>query len=326
MRLKINKDTISIIIKERLSIYTDWKTNEELKKKNIFVKPFYDENKDLAELRIPKEFSIQEIDEIYIPDKLPRRNYFFIFGGTKTLPIYSADSFTELDPLLFEDRLIVYRVDCGEMSKPEIYALRREFFDVLKYLDHILIFESVESVYMNGKLYFWKENTSLYPENFEDLIDRAVEMLRKNNYEVTTIIDDEIGGIIVAKTLFSTKAFMFLESEESKSNSGEKKSIAFGDSESFTALSDPELYTKISWLSNEVEKIEKYFGKFDEVVLVYEWDLGDTKNLLRKKRIKIKSTLEFISDFLFAKSELNDEDATKNKETWNTFIESKFGK
>jgi hypothetical protein len=188
-----------------------------------------------------------------------------------------------------------------------------------------LIFESVESVYVDGKLYFWRENTSLYPENFDDLINKAVEMLRKTNYEVTTIIDDEMGGIIVAKNLFSTKAFMFLECEESKSDSAEKKAIALGDSESFTTLSDPELHTKISWLLNEVQKIEKYFGKFDEVMLVYEWDLGDAKNLLKKKRIKIKSTLEFISDFLFAKSKLNDEDAIKNKENWTRFIESKFG-
>lgn len=179
MRVKFDKGNISIIIREEPPKYIDWKINEELRKKNISIEPLYNENKDLVELKIPKEFDIQEIYEIHIPDRLPRRNYFFIFGGAKTLPIYSADSFTELDPLLFEDRLITYRTDYGGMKNSEIYALRREFFNVLKYLDHILIFESVESVYIDGKLYFWKEDTSLYPEKFEDLINIAVEMFKK---------------------------------------------------------------------------------------------------------------------------------------------------
>ena len=210
------------------------------------------------------------------------------------------------------------------MKNSEIYALRREFFNVLKYLDHILIFESVESVYIDGKLYFWKEDTSLYPEKFEDLINIAVEMFKKTNNEVTTIIDDEMGGIIVAKNTFSIKAFMFLESEELRSGSLEGKANVVRDSESFATLSDQEIHTKITWLLNEVEKIENYFGRFDEVVLVYEWDIGNFQSSLKKKKIKVKSTLEFISDFLFAKSGLNDKDAVKNKREWKKFIDNRF--
>lgn len=133
-----------------------------------------------------------------------------------------------------------------------------------------------------------------------------------------------MGGIIVAKNTFSIKAFMFLESEELRSGSLEGKANVVRDSESFATLSDQEIHTKITWLLNEVEKIENYFGRFDEVVLVYEWDIGNFQSSLKKKKIKVKSTLEFISDFLFAKSGLNDKDAVKNKREWKKFIDNRF--
>ena len=206
---------IKIRLKEELAFYYDERLIRDLP-----VNAYYSEKGDLVEVELSPYLFEEDskFEETFVPDKLPWRKYIFTFGGHSKTPKVCADNYNDLEYMYdrFYDgsyKLIIQRMDGNEMDRREIIELRRaiikDWLEDWRYDGG----ESIESVYKDGKLYFWVVEERYYPNSKEDFLEKINRLLEGIGYEITEIIPISLGAIFIAHR-YDTKSFVCLYDEE----------------------------------------------------------------------------------------------------------------
>lgn len=298
MRIKYYKgeNRIKIRLKEEQAFYYDEKLGMDLP-----VNAYYSEKGDLVEVELSTYLFKKDskFEEIFIPDKLPWRKYVFTFGRHSKTPKVCADSYNDLENMYdrfycFNYKLIIQRMDGNEMDEYEIVELRRaiikDWLEDWRYNGGY----SIESVYKDGKLYFWVVEENYRPDSKEDFLKKINYFLEAIGYEIKKTISISLGAILIAHK-YDTKNFVCLYDEEKE-------------------------FIELDKLKEVIKKAKS------NLVIISDNELSeDAKKWCEENNIEIKDYEELVADYWFKNWMENDISAYEDPEYWDEVIKDVFG-
>jgi len=337
-----------IKVKEDTPYFVDERLNFEM---NGIV-PYYSERGELVEVLIISSFRADELfkksrlelsidqkfvdwveflgreflkGEVFIPERLPVRKYAFTFGTSNSLPKVCADRLNELnlvDRFLHASKLIIERMDRRKLGYEEVEILRSEFY---KFARRSLVINTeafydwgIESVYFDGRLFFWIKDEKLYPETWEELKKNVLHMLKVfENCGTGREMDvDILNGEKSFTVECSRTIYHFIANEESF-----ESEIVELKPEDVIKICN-ELYTMYS--SPETQNVFVFYDAIPENPKDREVIKGVMEELCTNSKCEILDMTDFICQYYAKVSELKDLNALENPEEWRDFLRKIF--
>ena len=350
MRLVFDQTRGGLIIKvrEETPYFVDKRLNSEMKD----IVAYYSERGELVEVLITSSFKIDDLfkklrlelfvdqkfvdwvklfgrefvkGEVFIPEKLPARRYVFTFGTSDSLPKVCADNLNELDLVdrfLHTSKLIIERMDRRKLGCDEVETLRSEFYEFAR---RSLVINAdafydwgIESVYFDGKLFFWIKDEKLYPETWEELKKNVLRMLK--------VFEDCRAGKEIDINILSGEKSFTVECSDiiyhfiANAESFESEIVELKPEDVIKICK--ELYAM--YASPGTRNVFVFYDAIPENSKDKEGIKEVMKDLCANPKCEILDMIDFICQYYSKVSEFNDLNALEDSEKWRDFLRKVF--